>query len=61
MRFTAEQKQREAEREVVMRRDVYRRRVEQRLMSPHEADHKIKIMQEIAADYAVQAEKERLL
>ena len=55
--FTAEQKRKEALREVEMRKTVYARS----LMSPHEAKFKIEIMQEIADDYDKLAQKERLL
>lgn len=56
MMFTAEEKHREAQREVEMRKTVYART----LMSPHEIKRKIAIMQEIADEYQKQA-KERLL
>ena len=55
--FTAEEKHKEALREVCMRREVYHNR------GMNQATHRrrIAIMQEIAADYARLAEKERLL
>ena len=56
-KFTAEEKYREALREVRMRREVYpRTRVNQA-----SARRRIAIMQEIADDYERLAEKERLL
>jgi hypothetical protein len=59
--YSAFEKHREALREVEMRRSVYERRVEARQMSRKEADRKIAIMEEIAAEYAALAEKERLV
>jgi len=56
-KFTAEQKRKEALREVEMRKSVYARSG----MNSHEAKFRIDIMQEIASDYEVLAQKERLL
>lgn len=56
-KFTAEQKHKEALREVAMRKSVYARAG----MNPHEAKLKIEIMQEIADDIAKLAQKDRLL
>ena len=55
--FTAEDKRLEALREVKMRIGVYARSG----ANPTLAKRRIAIMQEIAADYAKLAEKERLL
>ena len=57
MKFTAEQKRKEALREVAMRKTVYARTG----MNPSEAKYKIEIMQEIADDYAQIMDGERLL
>ena len=56
MPFTPRQKQKEAEREVAMRRTVYGRRVQGRAMSQEEADKQIAIMVEIAEDYKAEAD-----
>ena len=57
MKFTDEEKYKEALRELKMRKSVYART----LMAPHEIKYKIEIMEEIAEDYRLLAEKERLL
>jgi hypothetical protein len=57
MSFTAEEKRREALREVAMRKAVYARRG----VNPQEAKYRIDIMAEIADDYDKLAQKERLL
>lgn len=57
MNFTAEEKYREAAREVKMRKSVYARSG----MAPHEAKFKIEIMQAIADDYEKLAQQDRLL
>lgn len=57
MTFTAEEKWREAVRELQMRKSVYARTG----MDPSEAKRKIAIMEEIAADYDKLAQRERLL
>lgn len=59
--FTAADKHRAIIREIEMRRSVYPRQVTMGKMSPHHAAEQIAIMEAIAADYAKQAEKERLL
>jgi hypothetical protein len=55
--FTAEEKHKEALREVRMRREVYVRAG----VNPVTARRRLAIMQEIADDYAKLAVKERLL
>jgi hypothetical protein len=55
--FTAEEKHQEALRELKMRRDVYPRIN----INPVIAKRRMAIMQEIADDYARQAQQERLL
>jgi hypothetical protein len=57
MKFTAEEKCKEAKREVGMRKRVYAHSA----MDPQEAKRKIEIMEEIAADYEKLAQQERLL
>jgi hypothetical protein len=59
--FTADEKHREALREVEMRVTVYEHKITMGTMSRREADRRIALMREIAADYAALAEKERLL
>jgi hypothetical protein len=59
--FTADEKRREALREVEMRKAVYDRKVTMGTMTRREADRYIAIMKAIADDYAKLAEKERLL
>jgi hypothetical protein len=56
-KFTNEQKAKETEREVKMRKSVYARSG----MNPTEAKYKIEIMEEIAAEYARLAEGDRLV
>lgn len=60
-RFTAEEKHREARREVEMRLDVYPRLADQRKLTHAEAARRIEIMQSIADDYETLAQKERLV
>ena len=50
--ITTAQKRTAAEREVKMRRRVYPRWVAQGRMTQAEADHQIRVMEAIAADYA---------
>lgn len=50
--ITTAQKRTAAEREVRMRRRVYPRWVAQGRMTHAEADHQIRVMEAIAADYA---------
>lgn len=59
--FTAEEKHQEAMREVAWRRQVYPRRITNGSLKRETAAKKIAIMEAIAADYAEQMEKERLL
>ncbi len=59
--FTATEKLACAEREVRYRRTVYPRRIEAGSMTPALANKQIALMEAIAADYRVLAEKERLL
>ena len=61
MPFTAEQKRACAERERKMRERVYPRWVENGKMSTAKAREEIDLMTEIEADYAAQAQGERLL
>lgn len=61
MTHTAAEKQACAEREVKMRRRVYPNWVQSRRMTEQQAAREIAIMEEIAGDYARQAEGERLL
>ena len=61
MTFSAEQKRRAAESEVVMRKRVYVRLVEDGRMTRELADRKIAVMAEIAADYAELEKQEKLL
>lgn len=56
--YSAKEKAAEARREVGYRRHVYPRRVDDGKMRAAESDRRIAIMQEIAEDYAAQAEKE---
>lgn len=60
-KFTAEEKAKECEREAKMRRHVYPVRVSEKKMSQADADRKIAMMDEMAADYHVLADKDRLL
>ena len=59
--YTATEKLAEIERELKMRRDVYRRKVEIGHMAPHTAAAQIEIMEAIRDDYERLAAKERLL
>lgn len=52
-RFTTEQKRKEIEREIAMRRSVYRKQVHDGRMSPQEASDRIAIMEDISNDYAI--------
>ena len=56
-RFTSEEKAAEAAREVEMRKTVY----ERSRLDPKEARRRIEIMEEIAADYRIKADWERLV
>ncbi len=51
MTYTAEEKAKEAEREVAMRERVYSRWVADKRMSQADADRKLAIMREVAEDY----------
>lgn len=51
MPYTNEQKLKEAEREVAMRRSAYPKWIKARRMTQDEADRHLDIMQEIADDY----------
>ena len=59
--YSALEKHREALREVLMRRRVYQRWVDEGRMSTATAEDKIAIMQEIADEYEQAAKKGRLL
>jgi len=59
--YTAEEKAKEARREVTYRQFVYSRRLAAGKMTEADAKRKIAIMEEIAADYEKLAEGERLL
>ena len=65
LHFTARDKATEAKREVAARKHVYARLVGEGRLKGQDADRRIAIMEEIAAEYASQAEaeeqKERLL
>ena len=62
MRFTAAEKSHEARRELEKRREVYSRLVDLQRMSRRDADRKLALMEEIAADYQqLAAQTERLL
>jgi hypothetical protein len=61
MNITATDKQKEAEREVAMRRNVYPKWIAAGRMKQDEADRRVAVMEQIAADYREQAERERLL
>lgn len=58
---TASEKRACIEREVKMRKRVYPRWVEAGRMTQAKADQEIRIMEEIAADYAAQEAGDRLL
>jgi hypothetical protein len=59
--FTAEEKHREALRELAMRKRLYPWWIEKGVMTAADAAQKIALMEEIAADYGKFAEKERLI
>jgi hypothetical protein len=59
--FTAEEKYKEALRELAMRKRLYPRWVEKGAMTATDAARKIEIMEAIAADYAQAAQQELLL
>lgn len=61
MPFSAEEKRVCAEREVKQRRRVYGRLLDNGKMSQALHDREIALMEEIATDYAKQAEGERLI
>jgi hypothetical protein len=61
MAFTAAEKQICAEREVRMRKRVYRSRVASGTMNQLDADYEIELMQEIADDYAKLLDAELLI
>lgn len=58
---TAAEKLTEIKREIAMRRRVCPRFVANGRMKQDDADYRLAVMESIAADYAVLAEKERLL
>jgi len=60
-KHSALEKHREALREVEMRREVYKRRIQAGSMNAKDAARKISIMQEIADDYGAMAETEKLI
>lgn len=60
MSFTAEQKAKEALREVAYRRTVYKRLVDAGKMSIDTSVRRTMIMQEIANDYQAQHEREAI-
>jgi hypothetical protein len=55
-RYTIEQKQKEIERELGLRRSVYRKMVNDGRMSPQEASDRIAIMEAILEDYRLMHE-----
>lgn len=61
MTITAEDKLKCVQRELMMRRRVYERRVADGEMSRDFADEQIRVMQSIVEDYEKLAQKERLL
>ncbi len=61
MKFTAVEKQKEAERELAMRRNVYPKWVASGRMKQEEADKRTACMTDIVADYKALAERESLL
>jgi len=61
MTFTSKEKLECAEREVMMRRKVYPRWIEQKKMKQETADRQIAIMDAIAEDYRKQEAEGRLL
>jgi hypothetical protein len=58
MKFTKLEKHKAALREVALRKNVYRKRVENKWMTQAEADREIAIMQEIADEYGMLAKEE---
>jgi hypothetical protein len=58
MHFPAAEKLDAVNREIAMRRNVYRKRVAAGRMKKAEADREIRIMEAIAADYEREAEQE---
>jgi hypothetical protein len=56
--FTREEKRREAEREVALRRNVYVRLVASGKLKPEKAERQINIMRAIALDYSDQMKME---
>ena len=61
MKYSAYEKQREAERELTMRKRVYGDKIDAGALDPKTAQRRIDIMQEIAEEYRELAEKERLI
>lgn len=61
MNITAEDKLKCVQRELMMRRRVYERRIADGEMSRDFANEQIEVMQAIVADYEKLAQKERLL
>jgi hypothetical protein len=61
MNYSALEKHKEALREVDQRKKVYQRLIDKGSMSRSDADRKIAIMQEIAAEYKKLAEMEQLI
>jgi len=59
--FTPEDKLRAVEREILMRRRVYARYVQEGKMKQQQADQGIAVMEAIAEDYAKEVAKGRLL
>jgi len=59
--FTAEDKLREIERELKLRRRLYPQWIATGKLDEHDARRQIDILQAIADDYEKQAQKERLL
>jgi hypothetical protein len=60
-KFSNLEKQREAQREVAYRKQVYDRLISAQRMSRQDADRKIAIMQEIADEYRELVKAERLI
>ena len=58
MKYSAYEKQREAERELGMRKRFYPDKVDAGALDPKQAQRRIEIMQEIAEEYAKQAARE---
>jgi hypothetical protein len=61
MTFSADEKAKAAAREVKYRTRVYPRLIEAGKLSAEKAAHEIAVMAEIARDYEVLAEKDRLI